>query len=71
MSGATRRDWSVRTRVLFGLPLANLFDEDIAGVLGGITMTASAERYHQVSNLPDYTYRNNTFTLGLSRKWTF
>ena len=71
VSALTRRDWSVRARLLVGFPLSNLFDESVAGLLDGVTATASAERYMQVSNLPDYTYRNNTFTLGLTRKWSF
>ena len=70
-SNDTRHEWTARARLLFGFPVSNLFAGDFATALTGLTATASVERVHAVSNLQDYTYRNNVFTLGLSRKWNF
>ena len=66
----SRSDWSGRGRLLFGFPVANLFG-DTTSLFDGLTATFSAERFHSVSNLPDYTYRNTTFAAGLSRRWSF
>lgn len=70
-SNETRAEWNGRGRVLFGFPVSNLFDGDWATALSGLTATMSVERVHSVSNLRDYTYRNNIFAVGMSRKWNF
>ncbi|MGB0629182.1 MAG: tetratricopeptide repeat protein [Alphaproteobacteria bacterium] len=70
-SNETRSEWNGRARVLFGFPISNLFEGDWAAALSGLTATMSVERLHAVSNIRDYTYRNNIFAVGLSRKWNF
>jgi hypothetical protein len=67
---ANRDDWSGRARLLFGFPAANLFG-DLPELLDGLTVTTSVERFHSVSNLPDYTYRNVTVTAAVTRRWSF
>lgn len=66
----SRNDWSGRARLLFGFPVSNLFG-DLPDFLDGLTVTTSVERFHSVSNLPDYTYRNTTLTAAISRRWSF
>lgn len=69
--GSTNRDdWSGRARLLFGFPAANLFGE-LPEFLEGLTVTTSVERFHSVSSLPDYTYRNTTVTAAVTRRWSF
>ena len=70
-SDETRSEWNGRGRILFGFPVSNLFEGDWAKAASGLTATMSVERVHAVSNLPDYTYRNNIFAVSLSRKWDF
>lgn len=71
VSAATRNDWSLRSRLLYGFPIANLFDDRVAGWFEGITATVAVERYNQVSTIRDYTYRNTSVSANLTRKWTF
>jgi len=70
-SPETRSEWNGRGRILFGFPVSNLFAGEWASVLTGLTATMSVERVHSVSNIRGYTYRNNIFVAGISRKWNF
>lgn len=63
----SRSEWNGRARLLFGFPLTNLFGE-LPDLLDGLTATASIERFHSVSNLPDYTYRNTTVSAAITRR---
>ena len=70
VGSTSRSEWNGRARLLFGFPLSNLFD-DLPDLLDGLTITSSVTRFHSVSNLPDYTYRNTTITAAVTRRWSF
>lgn len=67
-----RRDNSIRYRVTYGVPLESApLGKYLPGPLKDILFTFSYEYYRSLSNITNYTYRNNKFQAMLSKKWEF
>jgi tetratricopeptide (TPR) repeat protein len=72
VSSMTRRDRIGRARMTFGLPVANLVDEEgTIPFLRDFTLLIIGEATRQVSNLTNYTYNNRRAGIGLSKRWEF
>jgi hypothetical protein len=72
VSSMTRRDRIGKARLTFGLPVANLLDEEgTIPFLRDLTLLFAVEATRQVSNLTNYTYNNRRAGVALSKRWEF
>ncbi|HTL47714.1 MAG TPA: tetratricopeptide repeat protein [Verrucomicrobiae bacterium] len=67
-----RKDGTLRYRVTYGVPLETLYiGKLLPSVLRGIVWTFSYEYFRSLSNVTNYTYRNNKMQGMLTKKWEF
>lgn len=72
VSEATRRDRIGRARLVLGVPVASLVDEDgQITALRDLVFLASAEALRASSNITNYTYENRRFSVGFTKRWEF
>ncbi len=67
-----RRDQTFRYRVTYGAPLSFFFmDKFLPEPVKDVTMTFTYEYYRDLSNITNYTYRNNKFQFLWTKRWEF
>ena len=80
LSGMHRRDKTIRTRTAYGAPLTFYFDEPVQWVWGknmlpkflkDFILSFTYEYARELSNLTNYTYGNNKFSMMLSKRLEF
>jgi hypothetical protein len=80
LAARVRRDKILRVRTTYGAPLGFFIDEParlltgktiLPRLLRGIVLSASFEYLRSHSNLTNYTYRNEKFSVMLSQRWEF
>ncbi|MDP3919749.1 MAG: porin family protein [Candidatus Omnitrophota bacterium] len=72
IAGRRRRDKTLRYRMTYGAPVTFLLvGKLLPRPLKDITVTVTYEYYRSLSNITNFTYRNNKFQLLLLKKWEF
>lgn len=80
LSGMNRRDKTIRTRTAYGAPLSFYFDEPsqwlrgkdtLPGFMKNFILSFTYEYTRELSNLTNYTYGNNKFSVMVSKRLEF
>ena len=72
IAGRFRKDKILRYRVTYGAPLETLLiGKILPRPFKDVTFTFSYEYYRDLSNITNYTYRNNKYQCLLTKKWEF
>ena len=80
ISDRSRFDRALRHRLTYGAPLGNFIQEDWFKAAGGVapyeffkdmTVTVTAELFHQLSTLTNYEYQNRRLQGLVTKKWDF
>jgi len=72
IAGRHRHDRTFRYRTTYGAPLETLLiGKILPRPLKDITFTFSYEYYRSLSNIANYTYKNNKFQGLLTKRWEF
>ena len=70
--GRRRRDKTLRYRVTYGAPVTFLLiGKILPKPFRDVTVTVTYEYFRSLSNITNFTYRNNKFQVLLLKKWAF
>ena len=80
ISVRTRRDRALRCRLTYGAPMGLILEEEWFRAAGSVapyefledmTVTVTAELFHQLSTLTNFEYQNRRALALVTKKWEF